>query len=370
MGFSPKGDLQFELGKRLARLLFRCWDHRPPACVISASELEDLIPLLIHGGGVALGWWRLRHSSLASSSFAQELHQAYRLQILQTKLQERQIKKVVSYLRSFNLEPIVAKGWAMSRLYPERGLRPVGDVDIYIRPEDHPKAVAAMIDFEEAEAPIDLHSGFALMKDWRFDEIYERTRLVSLDEISIRVLGAEDHLRLITLHMLEHGVWRPLWLCDVAISVEVRTHDFDWHYFFGGNERRARWLACALLLSQNLIGADLEMIPSVKDRKLPAWLIQTVLTEWGSMRTPHGVRTPMTSEFHRWKGLWRAIRERWPNPVEASVNVGAPFNDWPRLPIQIGECVRRTWLFILTPVKMLFSSRPKPKIENQSTSAR
>jgi hypothetical protein len=41
----------------------------------------------------------------------------------------------------------------------------------------------------------------------------------------------------------------------------------------------------------------------------------------------------------------RGLLLRWPNPVEASVGVGAPFNRLPRLPFQIGDCLLRTAQF-------------------------
>ena len=40
--------------------------------------------------------------------------------------------------------------------------------------------------------------------------------------------------------------------------------------------------------------------------------------------------------------MLEALVQRWPNPIEATLNVGGPFNDLPRLPFQLAECVRRT----------------------------
>jgi hypothetical protein len=41
----------------------------------------------------------------------------------------------------------------------------------------------------------------------------------------------------------------------------------------------------------------------------------------------------------------RGLRLRWPNPIEATVGVGGPFNNLPRLPFQLGECMVRTLRF-------------------------
>ena len=50
--------------------------------------------------------------------------------------------------------------------------------------------------------------------------------------------------------------------------------------------------------------------------------------------------------------LLRGLRLRWPNPIQATVRVGGPFNELPRLPFQLWECVLRTAHFI-TQVPML-----------------
>ncbi len=42
----------------------------------------------------------------------------------------------------------------------------------------------------------------------------------------------------------------------------------------------------------------------------------------------------------------RALGLRWPNPIQATVGLGAPFNDLPRLPFQLAECVSRTARFM------------------------
>src|SRR5205814_891640 len=75
------------------------------------------------------------------------------------------------------------------------------------------------------------------------------------------VLGPEDHLRLLCLHMLVHGVCRPLWLCDIGAALESRPAEFDWRWFLSGDPRRTRWALCALGLAHELLGARLQDTP-------------------------------------------------------------------------------------------------------------
>jgi hypothetical protein len=63
----------------------------------------------------------------------------------------------------------------------------------------------------------------------------------------------------------------------------------------------------------------------------------------------HGVmkhRTAMVNYLRNPDGLLRDILNRWPNPIEATVYTGGPFNNLPRWPFQIGECVSRTAKFL------------------------
>jgi hypothetical protein len=43
-----------------------------------------------------------------------------------------------------------------------------------------------------------------------------------------------------------------------------------------------------------------------------------------------------------------ALRLRWPNAIQATVELGGPFNGLPRLPYQVGECVRRIGHAVVT----------------------
>jgi hypothetical protein len=174
--------------------------------------------------------------------------------------------------------------------------------------------------------------------------LYERSELVPLGEVDVRILGAEDHLRLICLHMLAHGVSRPLWLCDVAVALEGRAAQFDWAWLLHGERRRTEWVITALGLAHHLLGARLEDTP-LADRagRLPGWLALTVVRQWGSGYRP---RDAMAGFLRRPAEALQELRRHWPNGIEATVNVRGPFNAWPRLPFQIGAACLRTGQFL------------------------
>ena len=263
------------------------------------------------------------------------------------ELQEREIVQAFELLRSEGIEPLLAKGWAVTRLYPGPGLRSYTDIDLCVRRQERSMAADRLSDLVAQGCWLDLHTEFRPL-DRAVEELYLHSQLVPLGEAEIRVLGSEDQLRLLCLHTLYHGVFRPVWLCDLGMALESLPPDFDWDYFLSGKQRYSDGVLCALGLAHQLLGADLpENSPSaLRNRHLPSWLVPSVLEQWGKME--HYMDTlPMALYWRHPKRLFRALRLRWPDPIQATARVGGPFNELPRLPFQVAECFRRTGKFLV-----------------------
>jgi hypothetical protein len=215
-----------------------------------------------------------------------------------------------------------------------------------MRPQDHAAATAAFARSDAPRCPVDLHCGSVELDDRPFDEVFSRSQLVKCGEIEVRIFGPEDHLRLLCVHMLRHGAWRPLWLCDIAVALESRPADFDWGYFLSGDPRRSDWVACAIGLAHQLVGAHVDGTPvERRSRRLPRWLVPAILKQWGKRRLPDGMLAPMAHHLRDPRGVLEALRLRWPNPIEATTRMGGRFNEVPRLSFQIRECLVRTMRF-------------------------
>lgn len=334
-------------GELIATILAGAWCCPASSPALTAEELAAIAPLLLKTGGAALGWWRVRASDLRSTPVARELQQAYRLHTLQAALKEREISGLISYLRAQGLEPLMGKGWAIAKQYPEPGLRPYGDMDLYVRPREYDAYAAALKQPAAHGWDVDLHRGAAELDDRSFDQLYAHSQRTRLNEVEVRIFGPEDHLRLLCLHLLREGALRPLWLCDIAVSLSKLPPDFDWDYCLSGDRRRSDWVACAIGLAHQLLGADVEGLPvAQRAKQLPAWLAATVLEQWGAGRTVNGRRQPMAAYLPWPGGVLEALRLRWPNPIEATLTVWGEFNEQPRLPYQLGACVVRTGRFI------------------------
>jgi Uncharacterised nucleotidyltransferase len=343
-------------GQVVATVLAGAW-RKSPSRLEMIGSATTIASLLIPSGAGALGWWRVRQFHNGYSPDFLPLRETYLQYAISAEEHERKLVRVFRALRSSDVEPILIKGWAIARAYPEAGLRPSGDIDLYVSAEQQAKAKAVLNGMKCQGCWVDLdHGEITRFNDSSFSELYDRSELLNLNGTEIRVMGAEDHLRIVCLHLLKHGSWRPLWLCDVAAALEARLPSFDWDRCFGRDKRRADWIACTIGLANRLLGANLEGVPG-KNRanSLPSWLVSSVLKQWNSPDAPN-----LSSLAAQLGAGWRkfdvvtSVRQRWPNPVQATVDADGGFDNAARLPFQLGNCVARTFKLY----RQLRSSRP------------
>ena len=219
--------MSVETGKLMALVLAGAWRASPPESKCSAESLTRVAPTLLQTRAGGLAWWRLRDSDLADIEPAGRLHREYLLDNFQAMVNERLVIRVITRLQSVGVDPLLAKGWAVARLYPERGLRTYEDIDLWVRPRDYAIAVEALKGQVAPDYPVEMHQRVHLLEP-AWDELYENSRVVSLGEVEVRTLGPEDHLRLLCVYMFYHGVRRPLWLCDIGAIMESLPADFNW----------------------------------------------------------------------------------------------------------------------------------------------
>lgn len=331
-------------GRLIATVLERAW-KQPSPLEITAEELDQIAPLLLRSGAGALAWLRIRNTILERATSASEIQQAYRLHTLQAAVQEVKIEQLLKGLQEADIDPILVKGWAIARRYPEPGLRPYSDVDLIVRPDQYQSALDCIQRLRISDCSVDLHKGVSNMGRMEVNKLYDRSQLITLGEVDIRIPGEEDHLRMLCFHLLRHGAWRPLWLSDIAIAVETRHVNFDWSLCLGSSSRESEWVACSMGLAERLVGAKIDDTPAAKRaRSLPAWLVNAVLRNWdrcsgASQREP--LMTAFLNRIGSPRSLIEEARFRWDRPIEASLDVRAPFNSIPRLPFQLAAMTLR-----------------------------
>ncbi len=132
-------------GRAVAGVLAGAWRSAPPQLEMPPEEVATITPLFLASGAGALAWKRLRHFSDQLLIIAlKQLQETYLGYAIHAAEHEHQVAEVFRVLRSAGVEPILLKGWAIGRLYPEAGLRPTGDIDLCVAPTQHAKAQAVL----------------------------------------------------------------------------------------------------------------------------------------------------------------------------------------------------------------------------------
>jgi hypothetical protein len=246
---------------------------------------------------------------------------------------------------------VLVKGWAVAMLYPEMGLRPYGDIDLCFEEKNYAKAAAALERLDRKKYQVDLHEGFSKLDDLSTAELLVRSQSILIGGEEVRVLGSEDHIRILCTHALRHGAWRPLWFCDIAAAVESRPADFDWDRCLGPDALTADWVACAIGLAHTFLGADVKSTPvERRANQLPRWLMRRTMKTWSApypgLYPPLSYTRPFASYFRDPRGLLGTLRMRWPDPIEATIRMRGAFNESPRWPYQVRNAAHRITGFL------------------------
>ena len=102
----------------------------------------------------------------------------------------------------------------------------------------------------------------------------------------------------------------------------------------------------AFSLAHHLLGAKTGKLPfNVGSLALPNWLVETVLRQWSNpfaaFQPPMSHPVPMSDLLRKPSGLVDGLRQRWPNPIIATISVHGRLNELPRLPYQLANCISR-----------------------------
>lgn len=350
----------------VAHVLEGAWRREPPSLNFSPLELVRTASLLVGSGAGALAWNRVsRVPRLRDKPEATILQENYRSLVVEEMKYAASLRFLVQLFAAAGLEPLFFKGSVAARHYSETHLRPPGDIDICAPPGRYDETRDLLrrysilrlsspgtglsqetgqfaVNFDPGARIVDLHSSLDRFGLPSLEAVFARSEVIKLGETSIRVPAAEDHFRLVAIHLLSHGAWRPLWLCDIAAMLEDLPQDFNWGRCLGDEPRIARWISSVIELAHRLLGACADRVPpSSRIQRLPKWFTRTVLNEW---QTPVAARYGGTSLAFALahpqrlvdpRKLVVEIKSRWPNGIQATFETGGHLNDVTRLPYQV-----------------------------------
>lgn len=268
-----------------------------------------------------------------------------RWHLIQKRRYEVQIEKAVSFLRANNVEPILIKGWAAGLSYPADEPRQFTDIDLAVSASDHERARLLLVSGELARANVDLHNELRHLDTLAWDDLFANSRLVDLEDIPVRVLRPEDHLRLLCVHWLTDGGINRSRLRDIYYLVINRPPDFDWARCLDVvSPNRRRWVLCVIGLANRYSGLPLDGLPFANEaRQIPKWVIKRVEKEW---KDPVHL-LPLISFAHDRRLFFRQLKKRIPpSPIRATVEMeGSLDGNW-RFYYQIGCFAKRLPAFV------------------------
>ena len=320
------------------QVLTQAWSQKnSPDLPRIDAKLSDQ---LVHSGTAGVAWNNLKHHQKYSQDAPEKaLENVYRFLAIQELRDQCEILKIGRGLRSEGIMPLTFKGRVLASYYSPTHIRPSGDLDIVVReeqfeaaiaclknasdsheiePEDQDHVFSVKCDSDGHHLRVDLHKSLSRFGIHSAEKIFTASRQAALPDPSVfRMPSLEHHIRIVTIHFLRHGGWRPLWLCDVAALMDAVESNFSWELCLGESRVNAEWVVLSMKLAEQMLGAKSLAYPNTyRDIKVPDWMVRAVNKEW---RYPN-IRRFRRPRFLDVKGFRNRIEElklRWPNPLVA-----------------------------------------------------
>lgn len=313
-----------------ARLLWSACYRRPRAETVNgAIQAGADMPLVVSSALrhrlAGLLWRALEGADALSTlgSLRPALAELVEIQRIRDQLLVPQALRLsLTPLVNSGLEPVVLRGPAVSRHYPEMGLRPFDDIDILLPRHAHARAVSVLREegwelrrtpardrYDSvlvhpglAEIPLELHYGldawYERANSLRADDLWKARLPVELVGVPGFVLPLPEQLVMLCAHAAKpyHGFSRLIWIADLAMvlgAVDEAGGDVDWNKV----QVLARQARCSTAVSAALALARFA----------------------GAALPPDVVALPDTG----WRAvaLHRLIDERWPLALDVPIHL-------------------------------------------------
>jgi hypothetical protein len=233
--------------QELSRILEKPVDWR---YLFKLASFHGIIPLVTHNMETN------GFSSRVPQSYLNELKQTYRGTIYRNLVMSSELVKILAAFRENGVEAICLKGAPLAeKIYGNPCLRPFGDMDILIHPEDVSRGKALLADLgyqQEASPPGDEHQfhgapfykkgslPFWVELHWDLDdcelvafseqEIWRRAELMQFEGIVIMLLSHEDNFLYLANHLCKHDSSLLKLLVDIAELLKKFGNSLDWEY--------------------------------------------------------------------------------------------------------------------------------------------
>lgn len=264
-----------------------------------------------------------------------------RWNILSRRVSEKRIASAFTRLSNIAIKPILIKGWAAARWYPDSVAREYVDIDLAVSKSDYSAVSKLSLSEPNILDGVDLHRELRHLDTMEWETLFSRSQMINLDNTPVRILAPEDHLRVMAVHWLNDGGANKDRLWDIYYAISNRPPDFDWEKCLGVvSPKRRRWVICTIGLAHKYLDLYIDDLPFASEAKqLPEWLTDTVESEWTSEVFLRPLQTCLKDPGE----FFRQIKKRFPpNPIQATIDVEGEFDSGGRAIYQIKDIAQRT----------------------------
>ena len=172
-----------------------------------------------------------------------KLREYYQRNLIRNMILVEELKRVVHELKESNIDVVPLKGgFLVENVYKDIACRPMGDLDILIREKDKEKCYEILLNMgyknvvESAQIRM-LHRSFC--KKVRMMPVNVEIHHSLVKEVFIPNFKLEDiflnknipleyNLIYLSCHGIRHGLYRFLWLCDLAEIIKNNKELINW----------------------------------------------------------------------------------------------------------------------------------------------
>jgi hypothetical protein len=219
------------------------------------ADWEPLVKAAIHDRLAGLVYTRLYRAGLLdriAPAQAQALYRTYSRTAAENLVRIHELREIRTAAHQAGIPFVLLKGMALlATVYADIGLRPMDDMDLWVRPQDRRRFAALLADagyrqdplypdtFQKGRVVVDLHThplGADRIRSRKYlirdnsVALFSRAAPVRLSE-NIFLCPAEfDQLVLLSIHAFKHGLQRMSWMADV-LHLTAGWHAQKWREF-------------------------------------------------------------------------------------------------------------------------------------------
>lgn len=230
-----------------------------------------------------------------STAIKEEFEKIYYGVAMSNLRRQEELRLILNACAAKNLEFIVLKGMALAYyVYRDVALRPMGDIDLFVRKEDVSKMEQILLELgyahfdQEKQALLkELSCGLQFSREGRFsleinwdivqlerikgsvrfnnEDLWKYVFIYDAGPLSFKILKPEMQILTLGFHHFLHGFIRLIWLNDIAAMIQVHGTQMDWELIvnLAGHYKIKHLIWFVLNLSQSLLGAA-----------VPSWVLK------------------------------------------------------------------------------------------------